>query len=104
MTTFDTSLKLFNTHQTTGESRTRFSHSSHQTLSAQALILKMIDHRKLHAYLIRNRVPHIINNHVHLAVTNGEKNEVMRQCYMLLTAWYDLRIHMNIQLLDEAGV
>ena len=42
MMTFDTSLQIFNTHQTTGECRTRFWHSSHQTLSAWAFILKVI--------------------------------------------------------------
>ena len=26
----------------------------------------VIDHMQLHAYLIRNRAPHVINNHVHL--------------------------------------
>ena len=38
----DTSLKTFNTYQTTGECRIRFWHSSHQTFSAWVLILKAI--------------------------------------------------------------
>ena len=37
-----TSLKIFNTHQTTGKCWMRFQHSSHQTLSEQALILNAI--------------------------------------------------------------
>ena len=61
---------------------------------------------QLSAYLIRNRVLYVINNHVHLtvAILSGKKNEVVRQCYVLLTAWHDLSIYMNRQLLNEAGV
>ena len=41
---------------------------------------------QLHAYLIRNQVLHVIKNHVHLtvAILSGKKNEVVRQCYVLL--------------------
>ena len=65
-----------------------------------------IDHMQLHAYLIINRVPHVINSHVHLAVAilSGKKNEVVRQCYVLLTAPHDFHVYMNTQLLDEAGI
>ena len=61
---------------------------------------------QLRAYLIRNRVPRVINSHMHLAVTilSGKKNEVVRQCYVLLTARRDSRVYMNRQLLDEAAV
>ena len=61
---------------------------------------------QLRAYLIRNWVPHVIINHMHVAVTilNGKKNEVVRQCYVLLTAHHDFCVYMNRQLLDEAGV
>ena len=61
---------------------------------------------QLRAYLIRNRAPHVINNHVHLtvAILSGKKNEVVRQCYVLLTARHDFRVYMNRQLFDEAGV
>ena len=57
-------------------------------------------------YLIRNRAPHVINNHMYLtvAILRGKKNEVVRQCYVLLTARHDFRIYMNRQLLDEAVV
>ena len=43
---------------------------------------------QLRAYLIRNRATHVINSHVHVAVAilSGKKNEVARQCYVLLTA------------------
>ena len=60
----------------------------------------------LRAYLIRNRAPNVINNHVHLAVAIlcGKKNEVVRQFYVLLTARHDSRVYMNRQLLDEAAV
>ena len=66
-------------------------------------ILCIIDHIQLRAYLIRNRAPHVINSHVHLAVAilSGKKNEVVRQ---LLIAWQDFRIYMNRQLLDGAEV
>ena len=68
----------------------------------------VIDHMQLHNYLIRNWVPHVINNHVHLTVTvlSGKKNEIVRQCYMLLTAWHDSCVYINrqLQLLDEAAV
>ena len=65
-----------------------------------------IDHMQLWAYLIRNRAPHVINSHVHLAVAilSGKKNEVVRQCYLLLTAQHDSHVYMNRQLLDEATV
>ena len=35
-----------------------------------------IDHMQLRAYLIRNRAPNVINNHVHVAVAilSGKKN------------------------------
>ena len=61
---------------------------------------------QLHAHLIRNRMLHVINKHVHqtVAILSGKKNEVVRQCYVLLTAQHDFRIYMNRQLLDEAGV
>ena len=61
---------------------------------------------QLHAYLIRNRVPHVINNHVHVAVAilSGKKNEVVRQCYALLIVRHYFRVYMNRQLLDEAVV
>ena len=61
---------------------------------------------QLRAYLIRNWVPHVINNHMHVAVAilSGKKNEVVRQCYALLTVRHDFRIYMNKQLLDEAAV
>ena len=42
MTTFGTSLKIFNTHQSTGECQMRIWHSNHQTLLAWALILKAV--------------------------------------------------------------
>ena len=52
---------------------------------------------QLRAYLIRNRAPHVIDNHVHVAVAilSGKKNEVVRQCYALLTVWHDFRIYMS---------
>ena len=61
---------------------------------------------ELRAYLITNWAPHVFNNHVHLtvAILSGKKNEVVRQCYMLLTAWHDFHIYMNRQLLNEAVV
>ena len=61
---------------------------------------------QLRAYLIRNRTLHVIDSHVHLivAILSGKKNEVVRQCYVSLTAWHDFRIYMNRQLLNEAGV
>ena len=68
--------------------------------------LHVIDHMQLHAYLIRNWVPHVINNYVHLtvAILSGKKNEIVRQCYVLLTARHDSCVYMNRQLLDEAAV
>ena len=76
-----------------------------QTLYSESYFT-FIDHMQLHAYLIRNRALHVINNHVHLtiAILSGKINEVVRQCYVLLTARHDFRIYMNRQLLDEAGV
>ena len=67
---------------------------------------RAIDHMQLRAYIIRNWAPHVINNHMHVAVTIliDKKNEVVRQCYALLTVRHDFRIHMNRQLLDEAVV
>ena len=64
-----------------------------------------IDHMQLHTYLIRNRTLHVVNNHMHLAVAilSGKKNEVVKQCYMLLAAQHDFRISVNKQLL-ETGV
>ena len=61
---------------------------------------------QLRAYLIRNRALHVINNHVHVAVAilSGKKNEVVRQCYALLTARHDSRAYKNRQVLDEAVV
>ena len=37
----------------------------------------VIDHMQLRAYLIRNQVPHVINNHMHLtvAILSGKKNK-----------------------------
>ena len=65
-----------------------------------------IDHMQLHAYLIRNRAPHVINSHVHqaVAILSSKNNEVVRQCNVLLTARHDSRVYMNRQLLDEAAV
>ena len=65
-----------------------------------------IDHMQLRAYLIRNRAPHVINNHVHVAVAilSGKKKEVVRQYYTLLTVQHDFRIYMSRQLLDEAPI
>ena len=62
-----------------------------------------IDHMQLRAYLIRNRgaACHV---HVAVAILSGKKNEVVRQCYALLTVRHDFRIYMNRQLLDEAVV
>ena len=37
-----TSIKIFNTHQTIGECRMRFWHSSYQTLSARALFIPKV--------------------------------------------------------------
>ena len=61
-----------------------------------------IDHMQSRGYLITNRATHVINNHVHLALAifSGKKNEVVRWCYVLLTARHDFRIYMNRQLLD----
>ena len=61
---------------------------------------------QLRAYLIRNRAPHVINGHVHQAVTilSGKKNKVMRQSYVLLVVRHDFNICINRQLLKEAGV
>ena len=75
-------------------------------LRASRELIITIDHMQLRAYLIRNRAPHVINNHVHVAVAiwSGKKNEVVRQCYALLTVRHDFCIYMNRQLLDEAVV
>ena len=64
------------------------------------------NHMQLHAYLIKNRAPHVINSHVHQAVTilSGKKNIVMRHSYVLLVVQHDFNICMNRQLLEEAGV
>ena len=64
----------------------------------------VIDHMQLRTYLIRNRAPHVINNHMHLtvAILSGKKNKIVRQCYVLLTARHDSHVYMNRQLLDEA--
>ena len=61
---------------------------------------------QLRTYLTRNWALHVINSHVHLAVAilSGKKNEVARECYVLLTARYDSHVYMNRQLLDEAAV
>ena len=61
---------------------------------------------QLRAYFIRNRAPQVINNHVHLtvAILSDKRNEVVRQCYVLLTARHDFRVYINRQLLDEAAV
>ena len=61
---------------------------------------------KLRAYLIRNRAPHVINSHMHLAVAilSGKKNKVVRQWYVLLTARHDSHVYMNRQLRNEAAV
>ena len=66
----------------------------------------VIDHMQLHAYLIRNQAPHVINNHLHLtvAILSGKKNKIVRQCYVLLIAQHDFYVYMNRQLLDEAVV
>ena len=65
-----------------------------------------IDHMQLRAYLIRNRVPHVINSHVHqaVAILSDKKNKVMRQSYVLLVVRHDFNICINRQLLKEAGV
>ena len=70
------------------------------------IIVTDIDYMQLRTYLIRNRAPHVINNHMHLTVVilSGKKNEVVRQCYVLLTARHDFCVYINRQLLDEAGV
>lgn len=62
-----------------------------------------IDHMQLHTYLIRSRVPHVINSHVHqtVAILSGKKNKVMRQSYMLLVIRLDFNTFMNRQLLKK---
>ena len=61
---------------------------------------------QLHAYLIRNWAPHVINSHMHqaVAILSDKKNKVMRQSYVLLVVRHDFNICMNRQLLEEAGV
>ena len=61
---------------------------------------------QLRGYLIRNWTPHVINSHVHLAVTilSGKKNKVVRQCYVLLAVQHDFHVYMNRQLLEEVVV
>ena len=63
-------------------------------------VTRAIDHIQLQAYVIRNLSLHVFNSHVHLAVAilSGKMNEVVRQCYMLLTAHHDFNIYMNKQL------
>ena len=65
-----------------------------------------VDHMQLHAYLIRNRAPNVINSHVHqaVAILSGKKNKVMRQSYVLLVVQHGFNICINRQLLEEAGV
>ena len=52
---------------------------------------------QLRTYLIRIRVPHVINGHVDQVVTilSGKTDEVMRQSYMLLVVRHDFSICMN---------
>ena len=59
---------------------------------------KFIDHMHLRAYLIRSRAPHVVKNHVHLAVTilSGRKDEVVMQCYVLLAVRHNFHISIAI--------
>ena len=57
----------------------------------------LIDHMQLRAYLIRNRVPHVINGHMHqvVAILSGKTNKVMKQNYVLFVMRHDFTICMN---------
>ena len=52
---------------------------------------------QLRAYLIRNRVPHVINSHVHqvVAILSGKTNKVMKRNYVLLVVRHDFIICMK---------